>query len=878
MSGKVGVLTVDLVAKTGGFIAGLDKADSKTKKFQKNSVQAFDEVAKTALKASAAMGATYAASIAALTKKGVDAVASQSRLSQSLNTSYNSITQLNLAFADKGIDGYEASLNRLNRRLGAAELGRGAAYKSVKELNLNLKELSKLDAAERLAVIADRIKEVSANSQIAARYAQDLGFEQREAAAFFLQGGDAIRQAGEAVDRLGLSLSDLQAQKVEEAAQSMGVYGDVLAVVSQNLAAEFAPAILKANEAFTDFVEAAGGAEGITKSVISTLKDAQDVAAVLGMAVAARLTAPLLSNAIAFTAAQVEAVRYQAALASMAGVSTTTAVSLTGLGVAARAARSAMALVGGPSGAAILAAGAITYFASKSKDASGETENLRKQIDSLSQSYEKISKLQAAADIHDTNRAIVAQEKELNLLNAQLEYAQVNAKKFQSTDFSGATITKLIDPSEVEKIDRLSFAVEKAQSELEGLKDKKVNLENIISGNIGNKLDDINDATDKLSELGKTYLEIKATLDPATAAQEKYKKIADEIANSQATQAEKTELLRLAALEYNDALISINNKSEQSNKELGDSYLDLLGKYDAGVAAFQTYAREIEQIEEAQISLEQQTQLMALALDKYNKAILEPVEQGYWERWLEGAEAALNSFEELSSTVINSFQTQFANAFEEMLLDSKNLEDALKDMTKAVARAFINAVGQMIAQWLAFKAVQLLTGKQAQASAATAIISNATAGVMTAGINAFSSTAAIPIVGPAAAPAAMAAAIATTSPLAVAAGNAALAGMAHDGIDNIPYEGTWLLDKGERVVDSRTNEDLKSFLKEDGSGGSGGNVIVNIHADKERAGQVEESVDDEEQMVIDIFVSDIMSDGQSATAIRRKFGLTPQGI
>lgn len=48
-------------------------------------------------------------------------------------------------------------------------------------------------------------------------------------------------------------------------------------------------------------------------------------------------------------------------------------------------------------------------------------------------------------------------------------------------------------------------------------------------------------------------------------------------------------------------------------------------------------------------------------------------------------------------------------------------------------------------------------------------------------------------------------------------------GMAHDGIDNIPKEGTWLLDKGERVVDSRTNSDLKDFIA---NGGSAPNVNV----------------------------------------------------
>ena len=41
--------------------------------------------------------------------------------------------------------------------------------------------------------------------------------------------------------------------------------------------------------------------------------------------------------------------------------------------------------------------------------------------------------------------------------------------------------------------------------------------------------------------------------------------------------------------------------------------------------------------------------------------------------------------------------------------------------------------------------------------------------------------------------------------------------MAHDGMDNIPKEGTWLLDKGERVVDSRTNADLKNMIAEGGA-------------------------------------------------------------
>lgn len=56
-----------------------------------------------------------------------------------------------------------------------------------------------------------------------------------------------------------------------------------------------------------------------------------------------------------------------------------------------------------------------------------------------------------------------------------------------------------------------------------------------------------------------------------------------------------------------------------------------------------------------------------------------------------------------------------------------------------------------------------------------------------------------------------------------------VSGMAHDGIDNIPREGTWLLDKGERVVDQRTNGDLKDFLANQKSGQSN-TAPIEVHA------------------------------------------------
>ena len=52
-------------------------------------------------------------------------------------------------------------------------------------------------------------------------------------------------------------------------------------------------------------------------------------------------------------------------------------------------------------------------------------------------------------------------------------------------------------------------------------------------------------------------------------------------------------------------------------------------------------------------------------------------------------------------------------------------------------------------------------------------------------------------------------------------------GQAHDGIDNIPSTGTYLLERGERVVDSRLNTDLSGFLKAQRAGTSVNNSVEN---------------------------------------------------
>lgn len=104
--------------------------------------------------------------------------------------------------------------------------------------------------------------------------------------------------------------------------------------------------------------------------------------------------------------------------------------------------------------------------------------------------------------------------------------------------------------------------------------------------------------------------------------------------------------------------------------------------------------------------------------------------------------------------------------------------------------------------------------------------------------------------------------------------NISAIGMAHDGMDEVPKTGTWILEKGERVVTQKTSAKLDKTLDEVKGGSQ--KITVNINEDASKAGKTEKSTLNE-STVIDVFVSNILSDGKTARAIERKYNLNTVG-
>lgn len=250
--------------------------------------------------------------------------------------------------------------------------------------------------------------------------------------------------------------------------------------------------------------------------------------------------------------------------------------------------------------------------------------------------------------------------------------------------------------------------------------------------------------------------------------------------------------------------------------------LALQQKYAADVASLneQLQAKSIDKslYDQETTVLQEALAERIIAQELYYQAIDE--QQSNWmngvnEAWANYADAARDysaQAADLTNTALQEGTSGLGTFFSDVASGAEDAGDALGDMVGNFAKSMLKALGDMAAQWLIYQGIQMLVGKTTQSSAAGMLGANAQAMSLTAGLNAFASTAAIPIIGPAAAPAAMATAMAVTGPLASAVGMTALAGMAHDGIDAVPKDGTWFLQEGERVTTAQTSAKLDAVL------------------------------------------------------------------
>lgn len=267
-------------------------------------------------------------------------------------------------------------------------------------------------------------------------------------------------------------------------------------------------------------------------------------------------------------------------------------------------------------------------------------------------------------------------------------------------------------------------------------------------------------------------------------------------------------------------------------------YEDLKNMESVGVA--KTAIVQYQAQQELQIEADKVTQRQAQRVTDLNNQILITQQSGdVFALSLELWSASLQTWQQTVSASIGATVTSMidgiSTAVGRAIVMGENLGEALKGVMQQVGISIISMlvkIGvQMLASWLISKFV---TKKQASSELAR--------GLMAVYVNSFASAAAIPFYGWAIAPTVAA----TNRDIAVEGSSAAaatgvglgatLTGAAHGGMGDVPSEGTFLLNKGERVLAPQQNKDLTDFLEAGSSGGvTVGQLTINIDVPDSRA-------------------------------------------
>lgn len=329
-SSVIGALRVNL---------GLDSAQ-----FSKGARKASDSLntMRTQFLAVAGVAAAMGAAIATAALKGADEIDKAAKSARRIDSSIGGFRALELAAGEAGVNlsSLTSDIQTMNRELST--IGKtGNGKRALDALGLSISDLEGKDADEKLATIADRVRDLGLDAGQTTAILRDLGVRNREMALLILGGGDAIRQARQDIKDYGLEVSAVDSARIEEANDRIGRLGLVSQILGQRLAVEVVPALGQFAVAITDSLREGGLLRGVIDGLASNLDRLATIAAVAVGALG---------------------VRYVAAVVAAAGITGTLTAAL----VALRA-----ALVRTGIGIVVVAAGELVYWLGQVVSAAG---------------------------------------------------------------------------------------------------------------------------------------------------------------------------------------------------------------------------------------------------------------------------------------------------------------------------------------------------------------------------------------------------------------------------------------------------------------------------------------------------------------------------
>lgn len=737
-------------------------------------------------------------------------------LAEKTGDTAGNIASLAVAAATAGLqmDAVGGLAIKLSKNLVGVDDESAAAGAAIKALGLNMDDLKKMAAADRLETIAKAIN----------GFADSAAKGNVAIALFGKAGADALPFLKELAQQGARQkiLTDEQIAQADEYADKQAKLREQISLHAQAIAAQLLPAYNIVTESVKDYVTQLASAKKGTADLVSN----NSIAEFANKAILA-LT-PLTDS--------VEGVVRAFELLSLAQETRGKALSLLlkgdiegiiGLSKAARA--EADAIVNRQLlSTSIRRKVADSQIAHFNKEEGNSNDNYVETADSVRDPAKKLNFNGAApkAKVVDPNKILNAQ-RDLDIANikkygAEQIAAYSNAEREMEALRSAGLYTeeeyfsakrRFIDSNTAAQEQALSDEISRLQEEVRVGKNKLENDRKIV---------DAQRQLDKVRADGKSAIEINKI--QQVAANDRIKESFDDVAKS--------------AQRYLDTI------SKQASRDMagigkGNKYRQDLsaraGMEDSRDSKLDGYK---DQLEKGKLTQDLYDQYVAKAKDTYAQEV-----QLYDERtaaiesaqgdWLNGANDALANYLDRAKDVAGQSAEAFTSAFESMtdgvsnsiaktIVHGESLGESLRGVAVSIGENFISAFIKIGIQ-------KLLTDKVAAGAFAGTIAAQSQAMVAMAGLNAFSATAAIPFVGPELAPeAALAASGAAEVYASIATAAASFSVLSAAGGMDIPAGVNPLtqLHEREMVLPAQHADTIRRLGSVGGEGGKPGPVTI----------------------------------------------------
>jgi len=250
MAVNIGTVFMDLRAASTNLKKDIDKAMGRTGKQLKQAGKDISRLMTASL-------AVASASIVAATQKGLTAVDNLAKTSDRLGIATESLQAFRHAadLSGSSAEVLDMGLQRMTRRIAEAAQGTGEARNAIRELGLEASRLNTLGTEEQFLAIADAMKEVE-NASDRVRLTQKLFDSEGVRLLNTLEmGREGLEASRKELDQLGVSISRIDAIKVERANDAMTKLGQAFKGISNRLAVELAPLIELASNRLLDMAK-----------------------------------------------------------------------------------------------------------------------------------------------------------------------------------------------------------------------------------------------------------------------------------------------------------------------------------------------------------------------------------------------------------------------------------------------------------------------------------------------------------------------------------------------------------------------------------------------------------------------------------------------